>query len=181
DIGGREDRLGALQVRVTRQDHVALALGGREEGGLHVAQPAVDVVHGVADPKLDVGGHLVVAAAAGVELAADVAEALDEGALDVGVNVFQLYREGELAAVDLALDVVQGGHDLSGLVGAEQADLGEHAGVGLAGADVVGVQAAVEADRLGEGLDAVVGLAAEAAAPGFLAHAGLEDGAPRDG
>ena len=55
----------------------------------------------------------------------------------------------------------------------EQADLGQHAGVGLAGADVVAVEAAVEADRLGEGLDAVVGVAAEAAAPGFLTHGSL--------
>ena len=38
--------------------------------------------------------------------------------------------------------------------GREQADLGEHAGVGLAGADVVAVQPAVEADRFGERLDA---------------------------
>ena len=58
------------------------------------------------------------------------------------------------------------------LVGAEQAGLPEHAGVRLAGADVVAVEAAVEADRLGERLDAVVRLASEAAAPGLLAHAG---------
>ena len=49
------------------------------------------------------------------------------------------------------------GADLLGLVGGEQADLGQHAGVGLAGADVVAVEPAVEGDRLGERLDAVVG------------------------
>ena len=105
-----------------------------------------------------------------MQLAADVAEPLDQGALDVRVNVFELDGERELAALDLAGDVVEGGDDLLGLVGGEQADLGEHAGVGLAGADVVAVEPAVEADRLGEGLDAVVGVAAESAAPGFLAH-----------
>ena len=81
-----------------------------------------------------------------------------------------LTREGEVAALDLGGDVVEGGDDLLGLVGGEQADLGEHAGVGLAGEDVVAVEAAVEADRLGEGLDAVVGVAGEPAAPGFLTH-----------
>src|SRR5262249_56593384 len=45
-------------------------------------------------------------------------------------------------------------------------------GVGLAGPDVVGVEAAVVTDRLGEGFDAGVGRAGEAAAPGFLAHTG---------
>jgi hypothetical protein len=40
----------------------------------------------------------------------------------------------------------------------------------LAGADVVTIETAIVTDRLGEALDAVVGLAAEPAAPGFLAH-----------
>src|SRR5205823_3301169 len=76
----------------------------------------------------------------------------------------------EVAALDAAGDGVEGGGDAGGLVGGEQADLGEHAGVGLAGADVVAVQAAVVGDRLGERLDARVGAALEAAAPGLLAH-----------
>ena len=54
--------------------------------------------------------------------------------------------------------------------GREQPDLGEHPGVGLAGADVVPVQPAVEGDRLGERLDAGIGPALEPPAPGFLAH-----------
>src|SRR5262249_12415956 len=157
--------------RVAGQDEVAVALGGREQGGLQLAQLAVEAVEGVADPELDVGDDLVVAAAAGVQLAADVAEALDQGALDVRVDVFGLHGEGEVAAVDVGGDGVEGGDDLVGLGGAEQADLGEHAGVGLAGADVVAVEAAVEGDGLGERLDAVVGLAAEPAAPGLVAHA----------
>ena len=39
--------------------------------------------------------------------------------------------------VDLGADLVERRDDLLGLVGGEQADLGEHPGVGLAGADVV--------------------------------------------
>ena len=39
-----------------------------------------------------------------MQLAADVAQAFDEGALDVRVNVFQLYREGKLPAVDLTAE-----------------------------------------------------------------------------
>ena len=104
-------------------------------------QPAVEVVDGVAHPQLDVGDDLVVAAAAGVQLAADVAEPLDQGPLDVRVDVFELDGERELAALDLAGDGVEGGDDLLGLVGGEQADLGEHAGVGLAGAGCRGGRA----------------------------------------
>src|SRR5205823_13042856 len=112
---------------------------------------------------------LVVAAAAGVELAAEVPQALDQGPLDVRVDVFQLDGKGKLPAVDFSGNGVEGGRDALGLVGREEPDLGQHAGVGLAGPDVVAVQPAVEADRLGEGFDAVVRLAAEPAAPGLLA------------
>ena len=56
----------------------------------------------VADPEPQVGRDLVVAAAAGVELAADIAEAVDQRPLDVHVDVFQLLAELELAGGDLA-------------------------------------------------------------------------------
>ena len=55
-------------------------------------------------PRADVGRDLVVAAAAGVELAADVADAVDQGPLDVRVNVFELLAEREIAGSDLAAD-----------------------------------------------------------------------------
>src|SRR5262249_18898543 len=112
------------------------------------------------------------AAAAGVELAADVPEALDQGPLDVSVDVLQGGGVGELPGLDLGADVVEGGDNLAGLVGGGQAGLGEPVGVGLAGADVLGVQAPVVSDRLGEGFDAPVGVAGEATAPGFLTHGG---------
>src|SRR5262249_2842694 len=113
---------------------------------------------------------LVVAAAAGVQLPPEVTQPVDEGTFDVGVNVFQLDGKGKLAAVDAVGNFVEGGRDAVGFFRGEQADSGEQAGVGLAGAAGVPVKAAVEADRLGEGFDALVGAAAEAAAPGFLAH-----------
>src|SRR5262249_27370216 len=105
-----------------------------------------------------------------MQLAAEVAQPFDEGTFDVCVNVFELDGERKFAALDLAGDDVKGGRDPLGLVTAEQTDLRQHAGVSLAGGDVVAVQAAVETDRFGERLDAVVGLPAEAAAPGFVTH-----------
>jgi len=113
---------------------------------------------------------LIVTAAAGVQLAAHVAEALDEGVFDVRVNIFELDRERKVAAIDFARNIVEGGADSPGFVSAEEADLRQHAGMSLAGDHVLTVEAAVEADRLGEGFDAVVGVAAETAAPGFLTH-----------
>src|SRR5262249_1324945 len=132
----------------------------------------VEAVDSIAYPEANVRDDLVIAAAAGVQLATDVAQALDQRPLDVRVDIFQGNGESEIAAIDLAGDVVERTGNLLCLVGREQTPFGEDAGMGLAGADMVAIQAAVERDGLGEGFDAVVGAAAEAAAPGFLAHAG---------
>ena len=56
------------------------------------------------------------------------------------------------------------------LLGGEEPLRRQHAGVRLAGADIVAIKTTIETDRLRECLDAVVRLAAEAAAPGLLAH-----------
>src|SRR5262249_30222951 len=78
EVMRREDRLGPLQMGVSRQDQVAIALGSFEERPLQSEQEAVRRVDGVADPELDVGDDLVVAATARVQLAAEVAEFLDD-------------------------------------------------------------------------------------------------------
>src|SRR5262249_26578096 len=123
---------------------------------------------------------LVVTAAASVQLAAEIAQLVNQGALDVGVNVFQLDGKGKLAAVDAVGNFGQTGHDGLGVFTGEQADFGKHAGMGLAGTDVVAGEGAVEADRLGEGFDPFVGAAAEAAAPGLLTHGRLLTACPAD-
>jgi len=103
-----------------------------------------------------------------VQLAANVAEPADERLLDVRMNVFQLDGILERAAFDFAADVVQGGDDHLRFVRAQQADVSEHAGVRLAGLNIFAIKALIEADRFGELLDAIIGAAAESAAPGFL-------------
>src|SRR5215831_9180961 len=169
---GRQDRLRSLQVRVAGQDQVAVALRRRYQRRLQVLQEAVEPVDGAAHPELDVGDDLVIAAAAGVELAADIAEALDQGALDMGVNVLQLHREGKLATLDLGGNLRESRHNLADLRLAQQADLAKHVSVRLAGEHVLAVEPAVEADRLGEPLNALVGLAAESSSPRLLSAHG---------
>ena len=129
------------------------------------------VGHGVdlvADPEPEVGRDLVVAAAAGVELAADVADAVDEGPLDVHVDVFQLLAELELAGGDFVADLLQAGDDLVPLVVGEDAHFGEHVGVGDRAADIVGVEPAVEAHAFGELLDTAVRRLVKHTAPGLV-------------
>ena len=84
---------------------------------MQIAQTLVELIEGVAHPELDIGDDLIVAAAAGVQLAADIAQTLDQGAFDVRVDVFELDGEREVAALDLGADGVEGRGDGLGLVG----------------------------------------------------------------
>ena len=60
--------------------------------------------------------------------------------------------------------------NLSALVGREQADFGEHLGVGDRAFDILRIEPAVEAHALGELLDAAVRRLIEYAAPRFFSH-----------
>ena len=124
----------------------------------------------VADPELDVGRHLVVAAAAGVQLAADVAELLGQGRLDVHVDVFPLQHEREPPLLDLGLDLRQPPDDPLALVGRQQPDVRKHPRVRLRAQDVVTEQPLVEGDRLGELLHPTIRPGVEPPTPGLAGH-----------
>jgi hypothetical protein len=68
---------------------------------LEVAQQAVDLVDRVAQPEPDVGGHLVVARAAGVQALAGIADKRGEALLDVEMHILVIEIPVELAGLDL--------------------------------------------------------------------------------
>ena len=93
-------RLRHLQVGEAGQDDVDVFLGHLDQRRLQFAQQAGDQVDLAAQPQADVGGHLVVAAAAGVQALAGVAHQLRQARLDVQVDVFQGQLPLERAALD---------------------------------------------------------------------------------
>ena len=106
--------------------------------------------------SLDVGRDLVVAAPRGVELAADVAEPVDQRGLDVHVDVFALEDERKRPRLDLRPNFRQSPHNLLAFVGGEQTDMGEHLGVRDRAPDVVLEEPTVKGDRFRELFDAAV-------------------------
>src|SRR5262249_19292165 len=100
--------------------------------------------NGVTDPELDVSDNLIVSAAGGVHFAPDVAEPFDQSLFDVSVNVFEADRKCECAGFDLRSDGIEGGGDLIGFGGREQADLRQHFRMSLTGANVVPVESLVK-------------------------------------
>ena len=89
---GDEDGLGALEVGVAGHDGFACALGEVDEGLAPFAQAGEGGVDGVAHEEAHVGGDLLVAAAAGVELEGEVADDLGELKLGEVVDVLGLGR-----------------------------------------------------------------------------------------
>jgi len=139
-----------------------------QQAFLQAAQLASQFADLVAQVEADVGGHLVVARAAGVQFLAHVADALGQARLDVHVHVLEGGGPGELAALDLAADGFQALDDLPALVFGEHAHVGEHARMGDGAGDVVPVETLVEAHRGGEGLHEGIGGGGEAARPGLV-------------
>ncbi len=111
------DRLGVLQVGVAGQGQVEGGGGAVGQGALHVANGLIQPVAGAHDPQPEVGRHLVVAAAAGVELAADRAGDLRQPPLDGRVDVLVIRRDGERAGGELGPHCLQPGQQRVALLG----------------------------------------------------------------
>ena len=101
------DGLRPLQVRVAGRRPVAVRLGLRHQR-LHQALEQRDRARGVgADEQGQVGGHLVVARAGRVELAAERADQLGQPPLDRHVDVLVVLAELEGALLELPADPVE--------------------------------------------------------------------------
>ncbi len=101
---------------------------------------------GVAEVEPQVGRHLVVARAAGAQLAAEAAELLEQPALQRGVHVLVLDPRAERAVGDLGAQLVEGAQHPVQLVDVEQPRAVQDAGVRLGGEQVVRREAPVEVD-----------------------------------
>ena len=161
-------RLRALEVRVAGQDGVEVLAGARREHPAQLEQAALGRRAGIAQIQGQVGGDLVVAAAPGVQAARRGPDPLAQSRLDVHVDVLERGIDREAPGLDLAADRLEPLSDRLLLVGAEQAPVVEHPGVGEREPDVVAGEGLVEVDGGGEALDGGVRRGLEAAAPGLV-------------
>ncbi len=154
--------LGSLEVRVAGHRPVGMALGELVEPrhqphGQPPRQPGV-----VAHVEGDVGGHLVVSRASGVQLAAERSHELGQASLDRHVNVLVVGLERERAVLDLVGHGRESLVDLIELIRVEDAGGMESARVRPRLLEVVRREAPIEPDRGIEALEQRVGRVAKA-------------------
>ncbi len=140
------DGLRRLQVGEARHDGAGIFLRAVDQRRLQIAQHGFEAIDLVAHPQPHVECHLVVARARGVQAPARWADQLGEPRLDVEMDVLELGRELELAALDLGTDLLEALLD-GAAVGWRQDALGnQHVGMRQRARDVLGVELAVETD-----------------------------------
>jgi hypothetical protein len=169
EVVGQGHRLGTLQVGVARQVGVTGVDGAVEEHLLERQHVLGDLQERALRVAAQVGGDLVVPAAAGVELRGGRGQ-LGGAALHGGVDVLVGRQERERALGQLLLDLVQGGQHLDPLGVGEDADAGQPTHVRPGPGDVVGREALVEGQAHREGEQVVGGPTIEATMPESCHH-----------
>ena len=102
-----QDRLRGLHVGVAGHDRRLVAAGEPDERPLELDDRRIQISGPALHPEAQVGRDLVVARAAGVELARGGADARRQRHLDVEVDVLEGRVPGERAGPDVALDRAQ--------------------------------------------------------------------------
>ncbi len=172
------DRLRRLQMGKAGHDGIGLTLRQVQQAALKPGKFGGDMVDFVTQPEADVGGHLVVAGAAGVKFFPGGAYVAGKGGLDIHMHVFEVRGPVEVTGVDGGQDFFQADGNLPGLFGAQHAHFGKHGGMGEGAANILAVEPAVEVHGGGKaGHEGIRGLG-ETPSPGlvglfFSAHACL--------
>ena len=139
-------RLRRLQVSETRHDRCRVWLRLLDQRRLQRAHVGVQRVDGVPHPQAEVGRHLIVARARGVQPPSRLADNFGQPILDVHVHVFQRAAERQAAFARLLQHLIEPGND-GFAVGLRYDPLArQHRRVRFGSNDVVLDQAGVEVD-----------------------------------
>jgi hypothetical protein len=147
------DRLRHLQVGETGHYGVGVLLGQIDQRGLAGAEAGHNAVDRVAQVKADIGRHLVVAAAAGVQALAGVADFGGQCGLDVEVDVLPVERPVEFPRANLGQQVGHTVPDRLQIVLGQHADVVQHGGVRQRTLNIELGQPIIEGNRRGIAFD----------------------------
>ncbi len=164
-VVAKADWLRDLQMREARHHRIDFPFGQIDQPSAQPGEFLQNAVNRAAQVQTHIGGDLIVARAAGVQLFADFANAVNQPRLDVHVNIFKCDDPRKIAPFNVEQNVVQPAHDLIALRCGEHAHLGQHAGMGDGTGNVLAVQPLIEADRGGKGFHKCISRLVESPAP----------------
>ena len=165
ELEGPQHRLGRLEVGEAGHDGRRGRPAGRDQGVDQPGQGVDGVGAGLLEPQVQVGGDLVVAAAAGVELAPDRADQLGQATLDRAVDVLVAVGEGEPPRLQLARDLGQAVEQELALPDLQHPGPDQAPHMGPAPGHVLAPQPPVDGQRRGVGPHPRVGRPREPAGP----------------
>ncbi len=160
-----QHRLRLLKVRVARHDRVQVLLGLVQQSSLQAIQSLLQYGQLAQQIQPQVGADLVVARAAGVELAGHRAHQLAQSPLDRGVDILVRRRWAELARAELFLHSSQARQQLVALRKRNQSRAMQRRGVGTAARDIGLVETPVKWQRVAKLAQQVVRCFVKAATP----------------
>ncbi len=141
----KQNGLRVLHVGKAGHDDLGVFLGQCDEGLLNIPYKLHYRDRFVADVHPHIERYLVVAAAAGVELAADFGSHFSyECRFDIGVDVFEFDSEGKLALVYLLLNLAQRSCYLFRFGLLDDTAAGQHVRIGDASRDVIRIEPPIE-------------------------------------
>ena len=171
----RGDGLRALQMRVGRHRTPASwsACACARITRCSCADRRIGDGGGVDRPEARGGGHLIVAAASGMELGCDVAHLLVEQAVDERVDIL-IGRDRECARAELRGDGIESLLEAPALLERDDAGVPERDGPCLGELDVEGPEAEIDVDGAVERVELGCGVAGEAAPPELVRGAAVQ-------
>ena len=164
------DGLGALQVSVAGHDGGGVLTGLFADHLDELHDVALQHVAVVPQRQADIQRHLIVAAAAGVQALARVADAGGEGLLHKGVHILGVGVDLQCAGSQVVGDGSQTVEDILAVLFGDDALLGQHGGVDAAAAHILRDHALVKADGGVEVVDAAVHRLGKPTLPELFCH-----------
>ncbi len=161
------DGLGTLQVRIAGHHVPVMFLRKAQQRFAQLNKGLERFIAGVLHIQAHVGGHLVVAAAAGMQLLARVADFLRQQAFHQHMDILRRGLQAEATILKPLQDILKALADFIPLLLGQDAHLDQHGGMGQAALDVLFVQAAVKGQGGVEIIHNIGCMLLEASAPKF--------------
>ena len=164
------DGLGALQVGVAGHDSGDILRGLPADDLDELHDVSLQGVAVVPQGQADIQRHLIVAAAAGVQALACIADAGGQGLLHKGMHILGVGVDLQRTACQIVGNGGQPTEDILAVLFGDDALLGQHGGVDPAAAHILRDHPLVKADGGVEIIDARIDRLGEAALPELFCH-----------